>query len=122
MNQKIKSIRPFIGAKDFAVSRAFYRDLGFEEVEIDPKFSVFKKGDFAFYLQDYYSKEWIENTMIFLEIENVDLYWDELVSLNLKEKYNSTRLVPTKTEVWGKECFLLDPAGVLWHFGEFFTV
>lgn len=121
MNQKIKSIRPFIGAKDFAVSRAFYRDLGFKEVEIDPKFSVFKKGDFAFYLQDYYSKEWIENTMIFLEIENVDLYWDELVSLNLKEKYNSIRLVPTKTEVWGKECFLLDPAGVLWHFGEFFT-
>ena len=121
MNQKIKSIRPFIGAKDFAVSRAFYRDLGFEEVEIDPKFSVFKKGDFAFYLQDYYSKEWIENTMIFLEIENVDLYWDELVSLNLKEKYDSIRLVPTKTEVWGKECFLLDPAGVLWHFGEFFT-
>jgi len=121
MNQKIKSIRPFIGAKDFAVSRAFYRDLGFEEVEIDPKFSVFKKGDFAFYLQDYYSKEWIENTIIFLEIENVDLYWDELVSLNLKEKYNSIRLVPIKTEVWGKECFLLDPAGVLWHFGEFFT-
>lgn len=121
MNQKIKSIRPFIGAKDFAVSRAFYRDLGFEEVEIDPKFSVFKKGDFAFYLQDYYSKEWIENTMIFLEIENVDLYWDELMSLNLKEKYDSIRLVPTKTEVWGKECFLLDPAGVLWHFGEFFT-
>ncbi|MDQ8140635.1 VOC family protein [Chryseobacterium sp. CFS15] len=121
MNQKIKSIRPFIGAKDFAVSRAFYRDLGFEEVEIDPKFSVFKKGDFAFYLQDYYSKEWIENTMIFLEIENVDLYWEELVSLNLKEKYDSIRLVPTKTEVWGKECFLLDPAGVLWHFGEFFT-
>ncbi|QQQ28826.1 VOC family protein [Chryseobacterium indoltheticum] len=121
MNQKIKSIRPFIGAKDFAVSRAFYRDLGFDEVEIDPKFSVFKKGDFAFYLQDYYSKEWIENTMIFLEIENVDLYWEELVSLNLKEKYDSIRLVPTKTEVWGKECFLLDPAGVLWHFGEFFT-
>ena len=121
MNQKIKSIRPFIGAKDFAGSRAFYRDLGFEEVEIDPKFSVFKKGDFAFYLQDYYSKEWIENTMIFLEIENVDLYWEELVSLNLKEKYDSIRLVPTKTEVWGKECFLLDPAGVLWHFGEFFT-
>jgi len=121
MNQKIKSIRPFIGTKDFAVSRAFYRDLGFEEVEIDPKFSVFKKGDFAFYLQDYYSKEWIENTMIFLEIENVDLYWEELVSLNLKEKYDSIRLVPTKTEVWGKECFLLDPAGVLWHFGEFFT-
>lgn len=121
MNQKIKSIRPFIGSENFVESRAFYRDLGFEEVEIDQKLSVFKKGDFAFYLQDYYTKEWIENTMIFLEIENVDLYWEELSALNLKEKYNTIRLVPTKTEAWGKECFLIDPAGVLWHFGEFFT-
>ncbi|WP_435523380.1 glyoxalase [Chryseobacterium indoltheticum] len=119
MNQKIKSIRPFIGSKDFAESRAFYRDLGFEEVEIDSKFSVFKKGDFAFYLQDYYAKEWIENTMIFLEIENVDLYWEELMSLNLK-RIQSIRLVPTKTEVWGKECFLLDPAGVFMAFRGIF--
>ena len=59
--------------------------------------------------------------MIFLEIENVDLYWEELSALNLKEKYNTIRLVPIKTEAWGKECFLIDPAGVLWHFGEFFT-
>lgn len=121
MNQKIKSMRPFIGSKDFAVSRAFYTDLGFEENSIDPKFSVFKKGDFAFYLQDYYAKEWIENTMVFVEIENVDEYWKELVSLNLEEKYDTIKLVPTKTMDWGKECFLLDPAGVLWHFGEFFT-
>jgi len=24
------------------------------------------------------------------------------------------------TEYWGKECFLHDPSGILWHFGEFF--
>lgn len=57
MKQNIKSIRPFIGAKNFETSRAFYRDLGFEEFIIDPQFSVFKKQDIAFYLQDYYAKE-----------------------------------------------------------------
>jgi hypothetical protein len=32
MNRQVKSIRPFIGAKDFEIARSFYRDLGFEEV------------------------------------------------------------------------------------------
>ena len=31
MEHKAKSIRPFIGAKDFELSRQFYRDLGFTE-------------------------------------------------------------------------------------------
>lgn len=30
-----KSLRPFIGAKDFETSRSFYRDMGFEEDETD---------------------------------------------------------------------------------------
>ena len=42
MEHKIKSIRPFIGAKDFEISRSFYRDLGFEETVLAPNFSVFK--------------------------------------------------------------------------------
>jgi len=87
VNQKIKSIRPFIGAENFQESRSFYRDLGFEETVINPKFSVFKKNDFAFYLQDYYAKEWIENTMVFLEIEHVELFWEDLCSMNLEQKY-----------------------------------
>ena len=72
MNHNIKSIRPFIGAKDFEVSRSFYRDLGFEEVVLESNFSVFKSGEMAFYLQDYYDKSWIENTMIFLEVDDAD--------------------------------------------------
>ncbi len=31
MEHKAKSIRPFIEAKNFELSRSFYRDLGFEE-------------------------------------------------------------------------------------------
>ena len=55
MKHKAKSIRPFIGAKDFEISRCFYQDLGFEEGVLDSKFSVFKTGDLAFYNYSYYS-------------------------------------------------------------------
>lgn len=118
MNHKAKSIRPFIGAKDFEVSRRFYRDLGFEEFVIEPNFSVFKIGEIAFYLQDYYEKSWNENTMIFLEVEDVEYYYKELLALNLTEKYG-VKLTPIQYLDWGSECFLHDPSGVLWHFGKF---
>ncbi len=121
MKQKIKSIRPFIGAKNFDESRSFYRDLGFEEVVLESKLSVLKNQEIAFYLQDYYAKEWIENTMIFVEVESADSYYEELQALNLQEKYKNIKLTPVRTMDWGKECFVHDPSGVLWHFGEFFN-
>jgi catechol 2,3-dioxygenase-like lactoylglutathione lyase family enzyme len=119
MQHNAKSIRPFIGAKDFNISRSFYRDLGFEEVTLGPTLSVFKSGSHAFYLQDYYAKEWVDNTMVFMEVDNVERFWEELVALGLPEKYEGVKLVPIKYLDWGSECFVHDPSGVLWHFGEF---
>src|ERR1700744_4207674 len=63
MEHKAKSIRPFIGAKDFATSRSFYRDLGFEEVVLSPQMSLFKTGQFGFYLQNGYVKNWVANVL-----------------------------------------------------------
>lgn len=120
MKQNVKSIRPFIGAENFEVSRNFYRDLGFEEVVIDPKMSLFRWNDTGFYLQDGYVKDWIDNTMVFMEVENTDEFFQEIRSLNLTEKYESVKVSPVQTLPWGKECFVHDPSGVLWHFGEFF--
>lgn len=119
MQQNAISIRPFIGAKNFDISRRFYRDLGFEETVISPDMSVFRTGNLAFYLQDAYVKDWIDNTMIFLEVDDVDRYWQELSSLNLPARYEGVRLTPVRREDWGSECFLHDPSGVLWHFGVF---
>lgn len=119
MTLQIKSIRPFIGAKDFEISRNFYRDLGFEEVVLEPKLSLFSLQGICFYLQDYYTKDWIENTMIFMEVADTDEFWKELQTLNLTEKYKDIQLSPVRAMEWGKECFVHDPSGVLWHFGEF---
>ena len=119
MKQKVLSLRPFIGARDFTISRSFYKDLGFEESVLANNFSVFKKQGLAFYLQDAYVKDWIDNTMLFMEVEDVDAFWNELLALNLPAKYEHVKLVPVRTLDWGKEFFLHDPSGILWHFGEF---
>jgi len=119
MELKAISIRPFIGAKDFQLSRNFYRDFGFEEVILTSNLSLFKTAKFAFYLQDAFIKDWVDNTMVFLEVENVAVFWRELLALNLESKYNTVRLVPIRIEHWGKECFVHDPSGILWHIGEF---
>jgi hypothetical protein len=120
MEHKAKSIRPFIGTKNFEISRNFYRDWGFEEIILGDNMSVFKTDGIAFYLQDAYVKDWIDNTMIFLEVEDVSSYWNKLVALNLTDKYKEARISSIKVYDWGKECFVHDPSGILWHIGEFF--
>lgn len=119
MEQKAKSIRPFIGAKDYELSRRFYRDLGFQEVVLSHDMCLFKTGEIAFYLQKAYVRDWIDNTMIFVEVEDVDAYFKELSALDLPAKYQGARLTPIRNEDWGRECFLHDPSGILWHFGQF---
>ena len=120
MNHKAKSIRPFIGAKNFDLSRSFYKDLGFKESIVAPGMSYFKTKGIGFYLQNAYVKEWIDNLMVFMEVDDVDRYWKELQALNLHEKYEEVRLTPIREYHWGRECFLHDPSGILWHFGEFY--
>ena len=119
MEQNVISIRPFIGSKNFETSRNFYRDLGFEEIVLAPNMSCFKTEVIAFYLQDAFVKDWINNTMVFLEVVDVDQYWNKLVALNLTVKYETVKLVPIVQYDWGKECFVHDPSGILWHIGQF---
>ncbi|MCR8556717.1 glyoxalase [Mucilaginibacter sp. BJC16-A38] len=119
MEHKAKSIRPFIGAENYEISRSFYRDLGFTESVLAHNMSYFKTGAFGFYLQDAYVKDWIDNSMIFLEVEDVERHWNELVALDLPGKYKRVKLTPIRVDYWGRECFLHDPSGILWHFGEF---
>ena len=115
-----KSIRPFIGAKDYDLSRSFYRDLGFQEIALGSDMSYFKTGEFGFYLQKAYVQDWVNNTMLFLEVSDVDVFWEALLALDLSTKYKEVKLTPIRVYDWGKECFVHDPSGILWHFGAFY--
>lgn len=121
MHTKALSVRTFIGAKDYAQSRTFYRELGFEEVIIDPKMSYFRIGEnIGFYLQNAYVKDWVDNSMVFLEVDDLDSWHAEVEAKELPQKYKRVRLSDIKDESWGREFFLHDLSGVLWHFGIFY--
>jgi len=73
MTFQIRDVRTFVGAKNYTESRDFYRKLGYQEIVIDPKMCLFKVSKkFGFYLQDYYVKDWVDNSMVFVEVDDVD--------------------------------------------------
>lgn len=119
MQHHVKSLRPFIGAADYDVSRSFYREIGFKEFVISGDMSVFELDGLSFYLQKYFVKDWVDNTMLFLEVDDPERYYQELKALDLPSKYPGARLSPVRKEEWGDECFLHDPSGILWHIGCF---
>lgn len=119
MALKGHSIRPFIGAKEYTISRKFYNHLGFKEHIIASNMSYFYVEDFGFYLQDAYVKEWIDNTMLFYEVDQIENTLEHINSLKLTKCYKDVRVSKIVHQIWGKEFFLHDPSGILWHFGMF---
>lgn len=117
---QFKSVRSFIGAQDFQESRKFYLDWGFEEVSLGEMMSYFRiDGNLGFYLQKAYVKDWIDNSMLFLEVDDLEKYLEELKEKKLTTKYNGVRLSEIVKNDWGNEFFLHDPSGILWHIGKF---
>lgn len=118
MWDKSKRIMPFIGAKDYQESRKFYSELGFDVGEGEKYCEVKVNDEIGFWLQKYYHKGWVNNSMIFLEIPDVELWEKELLAKELHLKYKYVRFTEIKTFDWGRELFMHDPSGVLWHFCE----
>ena len=114
-----KSIRAFIGSKNYTISRNFYTDLGFKEIITSKKLSYFYMEEFGFYLQDAYVKDWVDNSMIFFEVNQLESTLQYIQSLKLNNKYKNVRLSEIVHNEWGSEFFLHDPCGILWHFGKF---
>ena len=64
-------------------------------------------------------KDWVNNSMIFLEVDNIENCNAQLRAKKLDIKYKYVRFTDVKAFDWGREVFMHDPSGVLWHFCEF---
>ncbi len=117
--EEIVALRPFVPAKDFAVSKRFYQALGFSITLEDPPIAILKSESFSFLLQDFYVKELAENFMLQLMVRNVDAWWQRVEAAKLPETFG---VKPPKTpamQPWGmKVGFLFDPSSVMWHIAE----
>ena len=116
---KSKGVMPFIGSLDYQKSRKFYGEIGFKVEEGDKHCKVFINNELSFWLQNYANKQWLDNSMIFLDVPNLEKLKKKLKSLRIEEKYKNVKISETKLYDWGIEFFMHDPSGVLWHFCEY---
>jgi hypothetical protein len=110
--------RPFLPAKDFAVSKSFYEALGFAKV-LDGDVAIFEVGATGFILQNYYAQGWAENCMMQLMVDDLDAWWAHIQALDLPGKFNVQPPAPPAMQPWGlRIVYLFDPSGILWHIAQ----
>jgi catechol 2,3-dioxygenase-like lactoylglutathione lyase family enzyme len=110
--------RPFLPAKDYETSKAFYEAIGFEKL-LDGEVAIFRVGTGGFILQRYYQKDWAENFMMQLVVDDLDAWWTHFTALDLPRRFGVQPPKPPAMQPWGlRTAYVYDPAGVLWHVAE----
>lgn len=116
---KVLNIIAFVPAKDYALSRRFYADLGFTEKWGGDDACEMVRDGFSFILQNYYVKDHAENFMMGMGVDDADTWWEHIQSAGLKEKYGLGIANPPTQQPWGlRVLYLTDPTGVLWHISD----
>jgi len=111
-------MRPFLPARDFDLSRRFYEALGFEKL-LDADVAIFRLGGSGFILQRYYQKEWAENFMMQLMVDDLDAWWRHIQDLDLPRAFGVPAPKPPAMQSWGLRVgYVFDPSGVLWHVAQ----
>jgi uncharacterized glyoxalase superfamily protein PhnB len=111
-------IKAFVPARDFALSKQFYQDLGFEVAWSSENMAYLHHGNCAFLLQDFYVKEHADNFMMHIIVTDVDAWWRYVEAQEISSKYN-IKIDPPEDRPWGLRDFtLVDPTGVLWRIGQ----
>jgi hypothetical protein len=117
--EQILALRPFVPAKDFDLSKRFYQAIGFAITYEDAQIAILKTGAFSFTLQNYYVKDFAENSMIQLMVRDADAWWRRHDPASLVEPYGVKPPRPPAKQPWGlKVGFVFDPSSVLWHIAE----
>ena len=108
--------RPFLPARDHDLSKNFYEALGFPKLLDTTDIAIFSSGSGGFLLQNYYQKDWAENCMMQLMVDDLDAWWAHITGLDLPARFGVQPPRPPALQPWGlRVAYLFDPSGVLWH-------
>jgi len=115
---RVVEIKAFVPAKDFALSKRFYRDIGFTMASDDDGVAYFHHGDASFLLQDYFTEALAGNFMMHLLVEDVDAWHTAITDAGIAARYG-VEVGPVELQPWRMRDFVLfDPSGVLWRIAQ----
>jgi hypothetical protein len=113
-----ETARPFLPAKDFALSKSFYEKLGFRKL-LDGDVAIFGIGASSFILQNYFEEALAGHYMMQLMVDDLDLWWERIEELDLPAAFGVDSPRPPALQPWGlRVAYLVDPSGILWHVAE----
>jgi catechol 2,3-dioxygenase-like lactoylglutathione lyase family enzyme len=109
-------IRPFIPAKDFALSKHFYTALGCQVKDVAPRMVLVKFGSGHFYIQDYYIEDVAVNSMLHITVEDAQAWYDHVAVVLRDNTFEGTRVQEPQRQSYGAlVTWVHDPTGVLLH-------
>jgi len=120
-NLATSKVRVFVPALDFHQSLRFYTKLGWTLVwkADDDGLADLELAGSRFYLQNYYAKEWANNFMFHVTVEDAQAWYDHVAAILDEENFDNARLRPPKKEDYGAlVTYVWDPSGVLLHFAQ----
>ena len=117
-NMTTVEAKAFVPSKDFALSKRFYQDLGFDLAWSSEDLACFRQGNASSLLQNFYVSEHAANFMMHLLVEDVAAWWGHVQAQGLAAKYG-VKVEPPADRPWGLRDFaIVDPTGVLWRIGQ----
>ena len=114
---KATDISAFVPARDFELSKRFYRALGWETIDVGPGLALVTVADHQrFYVQDYYLKEFADNSMLHITVESASDWHAHVVAALEGGRFDGARVQAPAQQPYGATVvFVHDPAGVLIH-------
>ena len=113
MSLAITDFKPYVPAKDFELSKRFYAALGFSASEGWGDTADFELNGHAFRLQNYYVKDWAENFMFVIGVEDIGAWHQRATELFNSNAYPGMRVQPPETVDDSLVLHVGDPSGVL---------
>ena len=107
-----------VPARDFALSKQFYEDLGFTIASSNSDLAFLRCGHCDFLLRNFYQPEHAGNFMMHLLLTDAEVWWQHVEKAQLASKYG-VRTEPPGDRPWGMRDFTIaDPTGVLWRIAQ----
>ena len=115
---KFTSLEPFIpSGSNFEGSKQFFQELGFKLSWDAGDYIGFERDGCKFILQKYDNKDFAENLMISVNVDNVEEFRNSVIYNKLPDRFG-IRIGEHTRQPYGKEVNVIDIAGVCWHFVE----
>ena len=113
---KFLSLQPFVpSGDDFKSSKQLFEELGFTIKWDAGDYVGFQKDECRFILQNFTNRDFAENFMITVDVDNVDEFRKEVIDKDIPKRFGIS-IGEASEQPYGREVNIIDIAGVCWHF------